>query len=146
MVFMERDIECGATTKILQELLTRDDTKHTHLMFLMHRIPFRTLNPRRFDCSSLQFSVVCRKTLKKSVLVTMFTHGLSVSPEDIATAVEVLPDTKSTTLDLIVGKCRGTPPQSLAPAYATAEKLKKRQLVQCLKKHGAVPAQVSVLL
>ena len=137
--FLEGDIQCGAPTKILQELLERQDAKHAHLNYLLHKIPFRTPNPYHFDCSAVQFAVVCKKSLGKRLLATLFSYGMEISPEDVAKAVELLPDTKSATLDVIAAECRGFPNERLSLAYATAEKLKKPQLLECLKKRGAVP-------
>jgi tetratricopeptide (TPR) repeat protein len=138
-VFVDGDVNCGAPTKVLQELLERQDTKHAHLHFLLHKIPFQAHNRCHFDCSSIQFSVVCKKSLGRKLLTTLLSYGMPILPQDVARAVELLPDTKSGTLDVIAANCKGLPSESLSLAYVAAERSKKPQLLECLKKRGAAP-------
>ena len=138
MVFLDRDIESGATTRILHELLARDEVKHAHLNFLLHRITFQTVNPDHFDCSEVKFSTVCKISLGKRVLTTLLGYGMEILPEDVEKAVKILSDSKSDTLDLIASNCEGLPRESLSLAYVAAERLGKGQLLGCLKKRGAV--------
>ena len=137
--FLDGDINNGAPTKILTELLERLDTKHAHLHFLLHKIPFRTPNHYHFDCSSIEFTIVCKKSLGKKLLSTMFSYGMVISSQDVAKAVALLPDAKSATLDVIAAHCKGLPHESLSLAYEVADRLKKHQLLECLKKRGATP-------
>lgn len=62
-----------------------------------------------------------------------------MSPEDVAKAVELLPDSKVATLDVIAANCRGQPSESLALAYEAAVNLSKPQLLECLVNKGAKP-------
>ena len=140
--FTESNIESGATTRVLQELLARADSKHAHLSFLLLDMLCDECNCRPFNCSSIQFREVCKKSLGKRLLSRMFSLGMTVSPEDVAHAVELLPDTKSPTLNVIADACKGPPCESLSLAYVTAEKLKKPQLLECLIKLGAETPQV----
>ena len=139
MAFLEHDIECGATTQILQELLSREDARHAHLSYLLLKMEFLGCSYRQFDCSSILFRQVCRKSLGKRLLTRLFALGMVIFPEDVVLAVELLPDTKIATLDLIAANCKGPPRESLSLAYVAAEKLKKPQLLDCLIKRGAVP-------
>lgn len=139
VVFLDCDIVSGATTKVLLELLARPDCSHAHLNFLLNNMCFQGILLNHFDCTSIQFAQVCGKSLGKRLLHRMFSLGMAVSPEDVAHAVELLPDTKTATLDVIAANCLGPPCDSLSLAYVAAEKLKKPQLLECLVKRGAAP-------
>ena len=75
----------------------------------------------------------------KRLLQQLCSLGMVLSPEDVARAVELLPDSKVATLDVIAGNCRGQPSESLALGYDAAVKLNKPQLLECLVKKGAKP-------
>lgn len=64
-----------------------------------------------------------------------------MSPEDVAHAVKLLPDTKIATLNVIAGACKGPPNESLSLAYVAAQESKKPQLLECLKGRGAAPPE-----
>ena len=137
MPFLDCDIVSGATTSVLQELLSRPDSKHAHLNFLLHDMPFQSTLSNHFDCTSIQFEQVCKKSLGKKLLARMFSFGMTVSSEDVAHAVKLLPDKNAATLDVIAAHCEGPTHESLSLAYVEAEQLNKPQLLDCLVKRGA---------
>lgn len=139
MAFEDIDIVSGSTTKVLQELLSRPDSRHIHLDFLLNQMKFKGTFSNYFNCSSIRFEQVCKKSLGKRLLRKMFSLGMAVSPEEVAHAVELLPDTKTATLDVIAANCKGPPHESLSLAYVAADKSKKFQLRECLVKRGAEP-------
>lgn len=139
MAFRDIDIVSGSTTKVLQELLSRPDSRHVHLDFLLNEMKFQGNLSNYFNCTSIRFEQVCKKSLGKRLLRKMFSLGMTISPEDVARAVELLPDTKTATLDVIAGNCEGPPHESLSLAYVAAEKSNKSQLLECLVKRGAAP-------
>lgn len=139
MAFRDIDIVSGSTTKVLQELLSRPDSKHVHLDFLLNEMKFQGTLTNYFDCASIRFEQVCTKSLGKRLLRKMFSLGMTISPEEVAHAVELLPDTKTATLDVIAANCEGPPHESLLLAYVAAEKLNKPQLLECLVARGAAP-------
>lgn len=139
MAFRDIDIVSGSTTKVLQELLSRPDSKHVHLDFLLNEMKFHGTLRNYFNCASIQFEQVCKKSLGKRLLRKMFSLGMTITPEEVAHAVELLPDTKTATLDVIAANCEGPPHESLTLAYVAAEKLNKPQLLECLVIRGASP-------
>ena len=146
--FMDSEVQSGATTKVLHEMLSRPDTKHAHLEFLLYKVPCAgAKHARNFDCSGVQFSVLCKKSMEKKLLERMFAYGMLISPEDVALAVDLLPDTTSPTLDLIASRCEGPPETSLSLAYVAAENSSKYQLLITLLKRRAqrpVPPKVYI--
>ena len=139
ITFLDRDVESGATTRVLHELLSREDSQHDHLKFLLFDIPAGGKSTCYFDCSGVKFSVLCKKSMGERLLKRLFSLGMLITPEDVVKAVELLPDTESDTLDVIVARCGGPPEESLALAYVEAEKLNKLQLLDTLVKRKAVP-------
>lgn len=140
ITFLDSDVESGATTRVLHEMLTRTDSKHAHLEFLLYKVPCGAgKHARNFDCSGVKFSVLCKKSMEKKLLQRMFAYGMLISQEDVAKAVDLLPDTISPTLSLIASRCEGPPETSLSLAYVAAEKSNKFQLLITLLKKGALP-------
>ena len=146
LAFIDCDVLSGSTSKVLQELLLRPDSRHAHLDFLLTRMVFQTTIAKHFDCASIQFREVCKKSLGKRLLYKLFSFGMTVSPDDVAHAVELLPDTKIATLDVIAANCQGLPRESLSLAYQMAVKLNKPQLLECLVKRGGAPPETPQVL
>ena len=124
-------------------MVQKREVKHVHLEFLLTRMPFKTTIPssKWFDASAVQFSQVSKKSFGKRLLHQLFQFGMSVSSKDVALAVELLPDSKVATLEVIVDNYKGPPQECLARACEVATKLKKLQLLECLnKRRDAVPS------
>lgn len=91
-----------------------------------------------FDGSHIDLSQVLKKPVtKKKLIERLFELGMKSKEVDIQVAVEELPDTDASTLELIVSKCRDVNVTSLNKAHDVAVKAKKMQLVAFLMKLGA---------
>ena len=139
-ILNDSNVQSGFCTKLLQEFLSRQDTKESYLQFLLFEMPISSSTPP-FDASCIELSAVLKKRFTDNKLLRgLFELGMTAEMTDIQIAVDVLPDTEVgvKNLELILSRCSLV--ASLKSMRHAAKKAGKTRLASCLAKHEPKPA------
>lgn len=105
-ILTDNDVQSGFCTRLLQELLSRPETKQNHLQFLVLQMYINSFKPP-FDASCVALSeILKRRFTNEKLLVRLFELGMRIKDTDIEIAVEVLPNRNASvkTLELILSE------------------------------------------
>ena len=136
----EEEMASGLATKILVELVTREDSEQKHFSAL-----FFSLLPERFetsiDVSSLQAADLLRKKSITSakLIQRLISLGMKVNEADVSSAVQVLKENHKKALQLLLKECARTRKSTFTSACQEAIRAKKLQFVSCLIENGGAP-------
>lgn len=136
----EEEIASGLATKILLELVQREDSEQKHFSTLVF-----TLVPAKpkdsIDASSLQVTdLLKRKSITSTKLIErLLKLGMKVSETDVSSAVQILQECHSGILRLLLKGCIKKRRSTFTSACQEAIKTKKFQFVVCLIDNGGLP-------
>ena len=129
-------VRSGFCTKLLLSLLKREDTKDSHVRFLVMELPIHSTE-LPFDGSKIDVSVLLkRKFTDKRVLKFLFECGMKAGQNDIKLAVETLTGDSTATLDVVCAHFNGDLLEALELVCPIAMKVKKIRFVLYLLKKG----------
>ena len=136
----DEEITSGLATKILVELVQRDDSQQKHFTTLLF-----TLVPSSkkggINASSLQVTHLLEQKSVTSIklIERLFKFGMKVNEIDVCSAVKILQEHRVDVLQLLVKECAKTRKTTFTSACQEAIKAKKLKFVVCLIESGGKP-------
>lgn len=136
----DEEIASGLATKILVELVQKEDSQQKHFTTLLC-----TLVPERIksgvDASSVRVSdLLMEKSVTSAKLIKrLLRFGMKVNETDVSCAVQILPDHHKRTLELLAKESIKNRKSTFTAACQEAIKAKKLQLIKCLIDNGGMP-------
>ena len=136
----DEELASGLATKILVELVQREDSQQKHFSAL-----FFTLLPEScesgVDVSSLRVTDLLReKSITSAKLIQrLISLGMKVNESDVTSAVLVLMERHRKVLQLLAEECARTRKSTFTSACQEAIKAKKLEFVCCLIENGGAP-------
>ena len=136
----EEEVASGLATKLLLELVQREDSQQKHLTTLLCTLVPETTKTG-IDASSLQVTdLLQRKSITNTKLLQrLFKFGLRVTEMDVASAVQILQERQKNVLQLLLTECLKTRKSTFTSACQEAIKAKKFQFIVCLIDKGGLP-------
>ena len=134
------EIASGLATKILVELVQREDSQQKHFTILLFTlVPEKTMSG--VDASSLRVTNLLKeKSITSAKLIErLLKFGMKVNEMDVSSAVQILPDHHKRTLKVLAKECIKTRKSTFTAACQEAIKAKKFQLIACLIENGGMP-------
>ena len=132
-------------TKLLKEILLRQETKPVHLLLIVKHAP-------RIDGSKIELFRILKQQFiasdvrLKDIFTKLFNMGMTAKGKDVEVAAKLLPTSYISIFDLILSNCSSVEAVDLNPACKAAMQEKKIKFVACLIKCGAEPPREPVKL
>lgn len=136
----DEEIASGLATRLLLELVQRDDSQQKHFTTLLYTLVPETKKDG-IDASSLQVTDLLRqKSISSAKLVQRLLRlGMKVTETDVSSAVQILQECHSNVLQLMLKECAKTRKSFFTSACQEAIKAKKFQFIVCLIENGGLP-------
>lgn len=127
-------------TKILVELVQRDDSQQKHFTTLLcNLIPDKIKTG--VDASSLRVTDLLKEKLitRVQLFKRLFAFGMKVNEADVSSAVQILHERHKGTLEVLAEECIKKRKSTFTAACQEAIKAKKFQFIACLIENGGLP-------
>ena len=140
------------STRLLQNLVTKKESKTTHILFLLEQMP-RSITTRvvpiqhLFDASQVNvLNVINKEDIDKNLLQKLTECGMVIECVHLEKAIEVLPDRENTlpVLDFLIDHTHAQSDQ-LTPVCHKSIQSQKTLISSHLIKHGARPLPSEVM-
>ena len=147
MLLNEVHVRSGFCTKLLLNLLKRDESKENHIQLLLMNMPINSTEPP-FDGSKVNVSALLKKKCTNAkMLDLLFDCGMKCELVDIALATETLPGDSVSTLNTLCARFEGKPSDAFETIGPIAVNHKKLKFVLFALKQGcALPCTSQELL
>ena len=131
--------EVDFNTKLLHELLSRQDAMEKHLQCLVLDLPKRSPMPL-VNADGVKLTAVLKLGITdETLLERLFQMNMRVIKDDIEVAVRLLPDERMSTLELILSKCDTR--NCISNLCQTAMECNKIKFTAHFIENGAKPPQ-----
>ena len=132
----DQHVQSGFCTRLLLNLLKREDTKEAHIRLLLMEIPIDSDSPP-FNGSKIEVSVLLkRKFISRRILDFLFDCGMKAKQNDLTMAVEMLTGDNFSTLEMICAHFDGNLQEAFEVTCPVAVKHKKIKFVHYFLKKG----------
>ena len=140
------------STKLLQNLVSKEKSKTAHILFLLEQMP-RSITTRvvpiqhLFDASQVNvLNVISKEDVDESVLQKLTDCGMVIDHVHLEKAIDVLPDKRNTlpVLEFLIDHTHALSDQ-LTPMCHESIQSQKPLISSCLIKHGARPQPSEVM-
>ena len=141
------DVQSGFSTKLLRELVPRSEVRQSHLLFVIFHLPPLSLATRAYNASQISLGLLLEKPVDDdSLLKRLFDLGMRVKEEDVMKAVNLLPESKLKTLQLILGHATviEVSRRCISDASEKAMEAKKMNFLAHFLEVGAMPNPVDL--
>ena len=125
-----------STSQLLTKLVAHESSTGKHLDYLLFKIKIDSKRvPNLFyNASKVSPSQLLKKNIRElKVYEVLVDYGMLVTAEDIACAVDMLPNSKLQLMKLLVAKCKDTDGPAYDKAIEAATKSNKKQFIAALK-------------